>query len=96
MVLPISVVALISRSLGRFYEFLMGDGEINFKLCPSAVGVGFTLPDFAIIIEHTCLKDDIKCCVYDLNGSEGGVTGRCILYSIFDLVEKMSIGRLQS
>ena len=34
------------------------------------------------------MKDDIKCCVDDLDGSEWGITSGCILHRVLDLVEK--------
>ena len=66
----------------------MGNGKVIFKLYPRAVSVGLTLLDLAIIIEQTSSKDDVECCVDDLDGSEWGITGGCILHRVLDLVEK--------
>ena len=60
--------------------FLVGSGKEGLEFCPRLVVRRCPLPVFAVLDEHSCLKDELECVGYDLDWGVGIVA--CI--RIFD------------
>ena len=50
----------------RLAPFLMGSVKEGLEVCPRLVGNRLPLPVFAVLDEHSCLKYDLGCVVYEL------------------------------
>ena len=62
--------------------------KIDSELCPYFICRGVAAPDLAIAGEHACNENNSVVSVYDLYWGEGGVSGRGILYCVFNLIEE--------
>ena len=58
------------------------------KLVQNFSAVGFSFANFTMVVKHAYGKNNISCCVDNLNRGERGVTGGSELNSVLDLVKE--------
>ena len=65
----------------------MGSGKEGLEVCPRLVGNRLPLPVFAVLDEHSFLKDELEFVGYDLEWGVGIVACIRIFDGILDLFE---------
>ena len=66
----------------------MGSGKEDIEVCPHLVGKRRPLSVFAVLDEHSCLKDELECVGYDLEWGVGIVARIRIFDGILGFFEQ--------